>query len=70
MLNPWAIPLLVAWAERNPLQQLASQDQSQAQLVALFTPQGTYLAALSTQANVDREALINLGVDLVRAQGG
>jgi hypothetical protein len=68
VLNPWAVPLLVAWAERNPLQ-TAKADQSQAQLLALFSPQGVYLAALRTQESVDQEALTNLGVDLVRAQG-
>lgn len=68
VLNPWAIPLLVAWAERNPLQPVDTA-QSPAQLVALFSPQGVYLAALRSQAAVEQEALSHLGVDLVRAQG-
>jgi hypothetical protein len=68
LLNPWAIPPLVAWAERNPLQQ-ARASQSQAQVVVLFSPQGVYLAALSAQDPVETEAISNLGVDLVRAQG-
>lgn len=70
VLNAWAIPPLVAWAERNPLQADAAPQSSQGQLVVLFSPQGVYLAALSAQGSLDQEALTSLGVDLVRAQGG
>jgi hypothetical protein len=69
VLNPWTMQPLVAWAERNPVQQ-ASAGKNQAQLVVLFSPQGVYLAALSTQDALETEALTSLGVELVRAQGG
>jgi hypothetical protein len=68
-LNPWAIMPLVAWAVRNPLRP-AKASQEQAQAVILFSPNGVYVAGVGVDTPDEIEALSNLGVDLVRAEGG
>lgn len=68
-LNPWVIMPLVAWAERNPLQP-AKASQEQAQVVILFSPNGVYVAGVGVDTPEEIEALSELGIELVRAEGG
>lgn len=68
-LNPWVMPPLVAWADRNPLQQIgAAADQMQ--MVILFSPNGLYVAGVGVDTPDETEKLSNLGIELARALGG
>jgi hypothetical protein len=68
-LNPWVMPPLVAWAERNPLKQTGSAED-QMQMVILFSPVGLYVAGVGADTPNEIEKLSNLGIELVRALGG
>lgn len=68
-LNPWVMPPLVAWAERNPVKQTGTVE-NQMQMVILFSPNGLYLAGVGVNTPDEIEKLSHLGIELVRALGG
>jgi hypothetical protein len=68
VLNPWVTPPLQAWAEQYPLKAVQSAGTA-GQLVVLFSPQGVYLTCMQSGNPAQAEALGQLGVNLVRAQG-
>jgi hypothetical protein len=69
ILNPWASTPLEDWATRYPLKQVQTQGIF-GQLAVMFSPQGVYVASLGTMIPEAVEELTNLGVELVKAQGG
>jgi hypothetical protein len=69
ILNPWIAAPLADWATRYPLKQLQKPGLF-GQLVVLFSPRGVYVASLGTMIPEALEELTNLGVELVKTQGG
>jgi hypothetical protein len=71
LLTPWGVSPLVQWAEQHPMAQVqVARPDRPAQLVVLFSPQGVYVACLAAASPEHIDALTQLGVELVRAQGG
>jgi len=68
VLNPWVTQPLVAWAQQYPAQQLQAPDRI-GPLMVVFSPQGLYLTFFNLASGPQVQALTQLGVDLVRAQG-
>ncbi len=69
ILNPWIAAPLADWATRYPLKQVQKPGLF-GQLVVLFSPRGVYVASLGTMIPEAVEELTNLGVELVKTQGG
>ena len=69
MLNPWAVAPLLRWAERHPLQTVSSAD-AVGQLVLLYSPRGVHAAVLGLLPAPQVDELIDIGIELVKAQGG
>jgi hypothetical protein len=67
-LTPWTTLPLAQWAERYPVKQIQSAAAG-GQLAVLFSPQGVYVACLGPNP-AQRAALTELGIELVKAQGG
>ena len=68
VLNPWATLPLAQWAERYPVKQVQNRADG-GQLAVLFSPLGVYVACIGPNP-AQRAALTDLGIELVRAQGG
>jgi len=68
LLNPWATMPLARWAENHPLKQIQSSDAA-GQLAVLFSPLCVYVACIGLPP-AQHDALTELGVELVKAQGG
>lgn len=69
ILNQWTIIPCKNWAERHPMKTISKSDQS-GQLVILFSPRGVHAAVMGTLSRFQTDELINIGVDMVKAQGG
>jgi hypothetical protein len=70
LLNPWTVQPLAAWVQQHPMQQLQAMSQgSFGQLLVLFAPGALYVATFNAATSGQVEELVNLGVELVRAQG-
>ncbi len=69
ILNPWIAAPLADWAMRYPLKQIQKPGLF-GQLVILFSPRGVYVASLGTMIPEAVEELTNLGVELIKTQGG
>lgn len=69
ILNPWVQGPLADWGAKYPLQQFQSGARF-SQIVVLFSPKGVYIATQGTLAPDKLEELTQLGVELVRSQGG
>lgn len=68
-LNHWTIIPLKNWAERHPLKTVNTSDQF-GQLAVLYSPRGVQAAVLGSLPDEQFEELVNIGVDLVKSQGG
>ena len=70
LLSSTLVDRLAAWAALHPMRQGRNQTTNFSQLVILFSPNGVYLGCLGELKDSETEELINLGVELVKAQGG
>ncbi len=68
ILNPWMQQSLAEWGERHPLKQFQTAAGF-SQVVALFSPQGVFLATPSTLNPDEIEELAALGVEMAKSQG-
>jgi hypothetical protein len=69
LLNPWTITPFVDWAAKYPMKTVSSNDQV-GQLAVLFSPRGVQAAILGSLPSTEYDELIEIGVALVKAQGG
>jgi hypothetical protein len=70
ILNAWVVMPLVGWASDHPLQQGVKNPEDFSQLAVLFSPSGVFVSCLGELSELEREQLIDLGVEIVRAHGG
>jgi hypothetical protein len=68
-INHWTIIPLKNWAERHPLKNINTRDQF-GQLAVLFSPRGVQAAVLGAMERNQTDELIDLGVEMVKTQGG
>jgi hypothetical protein len=68
IINPWVSQPLINWAQQNPAQAMQSPDRI-GPLLVLYSPDGLYLTFFNLASSDQVQALTQLGVDLVRAQG-
>lgn len=67
LLHPWVIAPLVAWAEKYPLDQIASPEEPTGQLAMLASPSGVYLAIFQASSPEIVDELTATGAEVVRS---
>jgi hypothetical protein len=70
LITPGLVTALESWAARHPINKGVTREGNFQQLVILFSPEGVFLCSLGTLKPGETEELVELGVELVRAQLG
>lgn len=69
LLNPWTIAPFVNWAAKYPMKTVTKNDEV-GQLAVLYSPRGVQAAILGSLPATEFDELIEIGVAVVKAQGG
>jgi hypothetical protein len=69
LLNPWVTAPLLRWAQQYPLRTVNTKDQF-GQLVVLYSPRGVYVALFGSPSQPQLDDITEIGVELVKSQGG